>query len=502
MNEERALILLEAITDIREEYIDEAERCPRRVLTLPRVAGLAAACFVLFIGGLILSAKLGVADFGHYGAGGGSNASGSYMYYTGPVLPLTALEDAGLRAERSVTFDFASYQEAPLSSARRKITVTDDYLLTNPTGEDRSFTLFYPVVMDLSEETDPAITLEGAAVETELIVGPFTDADGHQPRLKDWEDYKKWLEEGYLRRALEDPPSLDIPVAVYELRDLWGERTEEVKNPTLNMEFTIDRAKTAVITYGFNGGVNDLETGACQRHVSVPRPGTRGEGQSVYLMVLGEDIGDFALRAYTNGSCSVPTDQAGGTVVRYTATLGEMVQKLHIQSQGLEEAVTEGMPPEAAEAIRNSTKARDLIALHWGQIGLLEGDYTRFWQSFDSSLEAEFGHLRDRRVLYYRFTLFIPAGESRRVTVTAEKHASYDHTGSRQDLMRNGYDLTTVLGSPLDFTRQEAALEGAEYITILDQNFGFDPKKGILRVTLDPAEEHYFLDVEEKKQPY
>ena len=500
MNTERTLVLMEAITDIREEYIDEAENCPRRIVTLPRIAGLAAACFVLFFGGLFILAKLGVAPIGHYGAGGGSNESGSYMYYAGPVLPLTALEDEGLTAERRVTLDFGSYQEVPLSSGQRKIIVTDEYLLTNPTEEDRSFTLYYPVIMDLVAETDPAVTVDGAELETELIVGPFTAGTGRQPRLNDWEDYKNWLEDGYLQRALEDPPSLDVPVIVYELMDCWGERSETVKNPTLNMEFIVDRTKTAVITYGFNGGTDDPATGVCQRHTSVPRKGTRGDGQSVYLLVLGEDIGEYALHSYTDGSCSEPTDRAGGTVARYVSTLGEMVQKIHIQSQDLEEAVSSGLPPAIAEEIRTSTRARDLIAAHWGQIGLLEGDYTRFWQSIDHSLEDEFGHLRDKRVLYYRFTVFIPAGESHRVAVTSEKHASYDFVGSRQDLNRNGYDLTTVLGSSLDFTRQEATLAGAEYITILNQNFGFDPEKGVLQVTLDPVEERYFIEVETKAQ--
>ena len=503
MNTERALTLYNALTEIREEFIHEAaEPCPKRIVTLPRVLGLTAACFVLLIGGSLLLSWLGFFSVGPATGGGGSSREcGSYMYYAGPVFPLTALEDEGLTAERSVTFDFTGYNGAPPSPYLRKITVTDDYLLTNPTGEDRSYTLYYPVALDLQEEGAPLIAVEGTAAETELIVGPFTDSGGRQPRLNDWEDYKKWLEDGYLRRALADPPSLDIPVTVYELKDRWGERSKDMTNPTLNMEFTIDRARTAVITYGFNGGTDDPATGLCCRHSSVPRKGTRGEGQSAWLLVLGEDIGSYALRAYTDGSCTVPTDEAGGTVVRYTSTLGEMVQMLHIRSEALEEALAVGaITPEEAEEFRSSTRARDLIALHWGQLGLLEGDYTRFWQGIDHSLEDEFGHLRDRRVLYYRFTVFIPAGENRRVTVTADKRPSYDFTGSQKDLRRNGYDLTTKLGSPITFTQQEAALRGAEYITILDQNFGFDPDKGVLRVTLDPAEEHYYMDVDAKKQ--
>ena len=309
-------------------------------------------------------------------------------------------------------------------------------------------------------------------METECILGPGTNRQGRAPRLNDWEDYKAWLEDGYLDRALAEPPSLDIPVVVYELRDRWGERSEDVKNPTLNMEFTIDRAKTAVLTFGFNGGTNDLATGMCQRHCSVPRKGARGDGQSAWLLVLGEDIGDYTLRAY----------------------------KLHLLSQELEEAATVSMPPETAEEIRRSAAAAGLIAAHWRETGLLEGSYTCFWQSADGSLEEEFNRLRDRRVLYVRFTLHIPAGESRRLTVTAPKHPSYDFSGTQRDLRRNGYDLTPRLGSPLAFTQQEAMLEGWEYIIILDQNFGFDPEKGVLQVTLDPAVEHYFIEVDAKKQ--
>ena len=500
MNEDRALVLFDALTNVREEYIEEAALPRIRRVTLPRLAGLAAACFLLLAGGTYLLAVLGIVPLGPAAGGGSSQEKGSFMYYAGPILPLTAPEGTELAAARCVTLDFTGYSGGSPSPYVRKITVTDEYLLTNPTGEDRSYTLYYPVVMSPQDESVPTVAADGTPVETECIVGPFTDRQGRMPTLKEWRDYKAWLEDGYLDRALSEPPSLDIPVVVYELRDRWGDRSEEVTNPTLNMEVTIDRAKTAVLTYGFNGGTSDPATGYCSRHCSVPRKGYRGDGQSAWLLVLGEDIGDYALRAYTNGSCTVPTEEAGGTVVRYTSTLGEMLRQLYLQSLDLEEAVSAGMPPELAEEIRSFSGAGDLIAAHWGETGLLEGDYARFRQSCDGSLEEEFGRLRERRVLYVRFTLSIPAGESRRVAVTAEKRPSYDYTGSQRDLRRNGYDLSPRLGSPLAFTQQEAMLEGWEYIVILDQNFGFDPEKGILQVTLDPAVEHYFIEVDAKKQ--
>ena len=41
-------------------------------------------------------------------------------------------------------------------------------------------------------------------------------------------------------------------VIVYELSEMWGESSETASAPTLNMEFSMDYAKTAVLTFGFN----------------------------------------------------------------------------------------------------------------------------------------------------------------------------------------------------------------------------------------------------------
>ena len=50
MNEEKAIILFDAITGIREEYIEAAARpCPKRHVTLTRASALIAACICLFL---------------------------------------------------------------------------------------------------------------------------------------------------------------------------------------------------------------------------------------------------------------------------------------------------------------------------------------------------------------------------------------------------------------------------------------------------------------------
>ena len=98
MNTEKALILFDALSGVREDYIEAAAKpCPRRLVSyLPRAAGALAACLVLTMTTLLILMRLGV---GHTvigpaaAGGGGSGGSGAiYQSYAGPIFPLTAPE--------------------------------------------------------------------------------------------------------------------------------------------------------------------------------------------------------------------------------------------------------------------------------------------------------------------------------------------------------------------------------------------------------------------------
>lgn len=491
MNTEKTMKLLSALGEIRGELVEEAGKKAGLRRPSPAVLGAMAAGLCLLVGlGFYLAGELGLptplgsSSGGSTGGGGAAVLSDHYMSYAGPVFPLTAAEDAGdITAERRVTFDFSGYGD--LLERDRKISVTDSYRLTNPGGEARTLELFYPYALDLQEETSPAVTVAGAPAATELLFGPITNARGNLLDLGSWGGYKSLMGEDYLLRALAEPLSLDVPVTVYELKDRWAEHSEEAPAPTLELAFTLDREKTAVLTYGFNGGSDDFETGDCRRHSSVPRPGNAGDGESVYLLVLGEDIGEYTLRGYTDGSCTLPLSEAGGTVLRYESTLGEMIPRLL-------DSMSELMAPIPTAVF---SQAEDVVSEWLEMLGLLDGDYGRFWPLGYWSVEDAFGHLRDARVLYARFTVTVPAGGSLDIGVTTVKHCSKDF-GVGKNADRDGYDLVTTLGSNLCFTKQEAALLGGEDISFLRQDFGFDPASGVTLVTLDSAKEHYAMDVE------
>ena len=95
---------------------------------------------------------------------------------------------------------------------------------------------------------------------------------------------------------MADVPAPEIPVTVYELTDFTAPH-DLYDAATQAVEFTIDPEAAAVLTYGFNGGSWDRDTGWCQYSFFVPDGVRRDEGPKL-LIVLGEDIGDYTLTGY------------------------------------------------------------------------------------------------------------------------------------------------------------------------------------------------------------
>ena len=55
-------------------------------------------------------------------------------------------------------------------------------------------------------------------------------------------------------------------------------------------------------------------------------------------------------------------------------------------------------------------------------------------------------------------------------------------------------------GPSLVSPRQTAALENTEGIEIVRQNLGFDLESGVTSAELDPAQEHFYLEIRVKEQ--
>ena len=196
-------------------------------------------------------------------------------------------ENPAIAAERDVTLDFAPWAQRGTSD----ILVTDTYTLTNTAQEDQTVTLLYPFVSGLQdlEENRPALTADGAELETTLRLGAyaggFEDAwggDNPEGSLNlaapdNWTDYQALLADGsYLETALGPGPDVSgVPVIVYKLTNPYSPPSDPeagITNPTLRVTFDLDYNRTTVLTYGFHGASYDQEGGTMVQDFTIPQP--------------------------------------------------------------------------------------------------------------------------------------------------------------------------------------------------------------------------------------
>ena len=503
--------LYDGMTGIRDDFVLQAGK-PRRPAW--QRWGAAAAALLMAAGLGLGGARLhymaqhgsgfgaGAPQPGMNGAAPGEDVDGAapseeghpFLYYAGPVMPLDVLEGGeGLEAARQLELDFSGAAQR----WHRGAAVTDRYVLKNTGAEDRAVTLCYPYAGTLAVEP-PRLEIDGAQAQTELYAGIYSGGftgvmtpegeDGTTYNLKgldSWEDYRALLEDGsYREEALGKAPALEQPVTVYEFTDFVTPEGEDGA-PTLAMEFFVEEEKTQVLTYGMNGASWDEETGWQSRSVFA-NPHGRGNGRTLVLF-LGEDVGEYQIRGYTDGGCKVPLDGVSASVTRYEATLGEVVEQL-CQAYLAEY--------DGAEALRVPEQLyRESVARLMERFGPTAGLVMDRYQ--DGRLDDILSEtLLQERVLYQVAQATIPAGGSVVVEAVYTKGPSYDfYTGGDTDATLEGYDLVTALGSGLAFSEQRVELLGREGIELAYSDLGFDTEQGEWEVLLAPEKEHYSLEV-------
>lgn len=497
--------IYDAITNVNSAYIDEASR-PLTSKVVPTVKkwGRIAAVFAVIIIGISLIGRLGfsssknTSDMSTNTTGSGSstesasnndvntttdgasdfgtNASASYTSLSAPILPLTAENAGGITAERHVLLDYAPEMGSDYRSVWYE-GVTDEYVLTNDTDVDIETVISYPFVRSIhSLLTDeegvpiPYISIDGTGQETCMTVGgEFTEGEDYNVMDADVSSL------------------LSEPVIVYELYDIdLGENPTDAVTVAISMN--IDREKTGVLTYGFNGGRYDYEAGWIEysffaRHVN--------DDQPIYLMVFGDDVSDISIQGYTDGSCDAGKEcDATARYTSYTSTIGEML--------------TDACESYLSYFVRRS----DITA--WDDV-LVSATVSHILQyvsekdengelylvpnagSFNMLEEIMTHTMAGDRTFWLSCPITIPAGES--ITVTAEyiKEPSYNFYGTG-DTSALGYSLIAASGSRLSFTEITAEIVNFDGFEIEDQNFGFDTGSGITRVELN-EKDNYYLNV-------
>ena len=508
---------------IDEDLIEEAAQPQRQ--KRPRRAWTAAACAaVLLLGGGLLGRQPGF-----MGSGAGAGADGapadpgdfpssegsSFQSYAGPVLPLTLAEaDTGLTAERNLTWDFTPGTFDDGSPRQWGARVTDAYTLANPTDQALTATALYPFPGSFRDLGTclPTADVNGEAAEGSLLAGAYAGGfqgvwgpDGQGGHVLDgstlnlsppgsWTDYQVLLEDGsYLAQAMADVPAPEIPVTVYELTDFTAPH-DLYDAATQAVEFTIDSEAAAVLTYGFNGGSWDRDTGWCQYSFFVPDGVRRDEGPKL-LIVLGEDIGDYTLTGYADGGCDREIEGVSCTVTRRETSLDQVLRQLcrsYLETDDFlhSDAGTDSL---AALPLPLFQRAVTQLLVQYGPLSKTAVD--RYDDGRLDDILAE--TLSQDRVLYLAVPVTVPAGRQISLTFSLWKAPSFDFGGSgAENAKLQGYDLMTSLGSNLDFTSLTAALANTEHIQIVRQDLGLDA--GMMEATLDTSHPQYYLEIREK----
>lgn len=509
--------IAQAMNHIDDDLIAGADGTPQKKKSGWIKWASAAACLCLALAGIygIVGKPAELFPFPGGNAGGGGGDGVTYMSYAGPVFPLTALENAdGIIVRRNVDYDFSPYKSVTYHYEDKdgvhsyegydtEAVVTDRYTLTNDTDEAKSLTMLYPFAGSLRDELSviPELSADGKVLATQLQIGSYSGSFAgawggggeslNLSQINSWEQYRALLSDGrYLQAALADAPVPNQPVVVYELSDRTASAEAMKETPDIVLEMTVDYSKTTVLSYGFNYGSTDIETGYLARGTHVPQSGSVDYGDSVYLIIVGEEPESFTMTGYRSRSTNKKDESVTASVTRYETTLGEI---LHTVNQSyLSQFFRAGGESSAVMQTLSDAQLLGVVSKHLTAHGVQAERYD------NGMLENLIGDAYAvKRVMYLRFTLTVPAGGSVELSARMTKDASIDFVGKNRD--RNGYDLVTQLGSNLLFAEQSASVSNTEDIEIIDQNFGFDLENGVTVVTLDKNQEHYRMDVRKRK---
>ena len=513
-------IIYNAITDVRDEFVEEAKntKLKKSRTTIARWCAVAASFLVVIgIGGYLLTNMnlLPPAPGGETGGSGHAEGSTNFMSYAGPIFPMTVLNSAeGISASRDIAYDFKDFgvlQENPdeLQLHPADIRISDSYTLTNQTPNDIEVDILYPFAgtyLDLYK-LRPTIYMNSSELDTTLLAGQYSggfkglgandeETTHNLDVIDSWEDYRTLLSDGeYLRQTLAEFSELNQMVTVYEFTNPVADH-EAAVNPTIAAWFNLDYEKTMVLGYGFNGGRFDPENDEMMQNFSVPREGYMRYGETFYLIVIGEDISNLSIKSYVDGSCDDNKEYGGATVdvTRKEAKLGYLLYTI-LENYMQQFYANNGYDYPHGKDVDMEMYYRSAMEL-LTTYGLLADGYPADRYHTGSLDDIYYETLIHQRVYYLRTQVVIPAGESVSLRVDSIKQSSFDfYAGNSENMGLYGYDMVTQLGSTLTFDNTTAKLIHSETIEIERQNFGFDLDKGITDVELDMSIERYYLEV-------
>ena len=456
-----------------------------------------------------------------------ADAYPTFMFYDGPLLPLTVLEPVdGLIAGRAITFDFIPYEDQTTTSVvetkdgpetrtntffATKARVTDQYTLQNQTSEDLTLTVVYPFASSLHEliENSPVLRVNDQLIVPALTAGgysgDFEDAWGaNRPdgqvldlnlrEIDSWPGYQKLLADGtYQTDAFAEKEQVDPMVTVYEFTD-FQILSGEGGNPSLAISYQKDQ-QTTVFSYGFHG-MQTADDGHETQGFSLPQSEWDLQQSRRYcLIAVGGTLENIQLQGYQNMGWDSGTEmEISAAISTFPSTLRTITRELFVEFNNQYDS-TNNLKEPLAPSDNLLTfdllyqAGYDFLMTYGGLSGKAVDRYDTRWLA---DIFSEAGRID--RILYLSTDITILAGGQTDLSVTLEQNGGHDfikRKGSIRDVQ--GYDMATRLGSRLEFSKQTATITDHGLIDIVQQNFGFDLSQNVRTVDLAADRDYYYM---------
>lgn len=532
--------LFQAVGDLEDEAykaggetIEQTTRAKNKAFSWKKISALAACLALLAVSINLLKDRL---------PGSGSigpskevttDEAGPFMQYEGPILPLileSTDQKEDIRADRKLVFDFFTTNVADQSP--RAALLKDQYLIKN-TGPAKKIRLIYPFVSSPDDlaSSYPKIDQDGKALEAKLSYGAYSGdfvstANEIDPaetlNLRDytsWEDYQNVLKDrSYLQEALSPAPDArDIPVTVYSLSNSYYEEGPEDENPTLVAGIEIDREKSKVLSLGFDGFAK-LDDGVEEFYqYSIPKKDENSyHGDQRYLIILGQDTPKFTIEAQSTGGWDGYEDKSS----KLRNNLKNAGADLDRQEMTLDEALDLALAT-LYDHYKEFQESRQRDLAYWKMEDINNPSYTLSYEEYKDlyikelfatgvlsekpMMRYENGNLdlmdvtNTQRIIFAEFEIEIGENQTSQISITSYKQGSYDFYGQRNDQQIYGYDLLTKIDSAIEVDNFEAEIIDYGKLKLETGNFGLDLEKNLRNVILSKDQDHYYMEVSNKK---
>ena len=536
-----AEILFKAIGDLEEEAyktsggetIDPTTKAKNKSFSWKKIGALAASLALVIVSLSLLKDRLPGSGLKGPSEEITTDEACSFMQYEGPILPLilgSTDQKEDIKARRKLTFDFftTNIEDQDPKTAL----LTDQYLIKN-TGPAKKIKLFYPFVSspeDLSYSY-PKIDQDGKNLEVKLSFGKYagdfvSTANEIDPaetlNLRDyesWEAYQKILnEESYLKDALSQAPDAgDIPVTVYSFTNSYCDESPEDEYPTLVAGIEIDRDKSKVLSLGFDG-FGKFDDGKEEFYqYSIPKEGENAyHGDKHYLIVLGQDTTKVTIEAQSIGGW----DGYDGTSSKLRNNLKDAGADIEREEMSLDAALDLALPI-LYDHYKENQESRQRDFASWKmddhEISSYSLSYEEYKDIYIKELFAtgalsqkpmmryEDGNLdlmdvtNTQRIIFAEFEIELGENQTSQITINSYKQGSYDFYGGRNDQGVFGYDLVTSLDSSIEVDKFETEIIDYGKLDMAEGNFAFDLEKDIKILSLSKDQDHYYMEVSDKK---